>query len=161
MTARRLAMVQFAFATGILAYWGAFFGLGAGAFAGAVDARAFLAFESSFPVPDGCLALALVASGALLLRGDQRGIALTLVTSGALLFLGAVDLSFNLSQGAFSGDATHAAVSALVNATCIGGGASMALAANRASRNRATWCMSDPHWGRIRCHVSRRLHHSS
>ncbi len=160
MTASRLAIVQFAFAAGILAYWAAFFGLGAGAFAGAVDARAFLAFESSFPVADGCLALVLVASGALLLRRDQRGIALTLVASGALLFLGAVDLSFNLQQGAFSGDATHAAANALLNATCIGGGGSMALAANRASKKRATWCMPDPHWGRIQWHVSRRLHQS-
>ncbi len=160
MTAPRLAVVQFVFAAGILAYWVAFFGLGAGAMAGAVERGAFLAFESSFPVADGCLALALVASGTLLLRGDQRGIALTLVASGALLFLGAVDLSFNLMQGAFSADATHAAVNGIVNATCIGGGASMALAANRASRNRATWCMPDPHWRRIRCHASRRFQHS-
>ena len=126
MTTTLLAILQLAFAAGIATYWATFFGLGATAFAGALDERTFLAFETAFPIADGCLALGLAVAGSWLLRHDGRGVHLTLFTSGALVFLGLVDASFNLLNGTYGGEPVPAVVNGILNAACIVGGIGMA-----------------------------------
>lgn len=138
MTTTLLVTLQFAFAAGIATYWAVFFVEGAAAFAGGVDPSAFLAFESAFPVADGCLAVTLAIAGRWLLRRDSRGVPLTLVASGALVFLGLLDAAFNLQNGAYGGAPARAAVNGFLNAACILGGIAMARMAVAERRSPAT-----------------------
>lgn len=121
---RTLASLAIATAVGIAAFWAAFFTVG---LAPDRPPECYLAFERSFPLPDGALALALLAAGVLVRRGAPPGRALALVASGGLVFLGLLDLSFNLQQGVYASSTTDLAVNALINAWCVLLGLALAL----------------------------------
>lgn len=61
----------------------------------------FRAFENTFPLPDGVLAVLLVATAALLLYGSPLAAPFGLVASGMLFYLASLDTWYNLIHGGF------------------------------------------------------------
>ena len=107
---------------GILLFWIAFFSVNL------VPENApacYLAFEHSFPPPDGLLALGLIAAGLLVLRGRPAGGRLSLVNAGGLLFLGVIDISFNLQNGIYGLGLDELISMAAINIWCVAFGASL------------------------------------
>lgn len=151
--ARVLGALEIALALGIAAFWAAFFLLGARAIADPPDEGVYLAFETAFPVADGCLALALALAGTGLLRGSPRGPPLSLAAGGALVFLGLLDASFNVLQGTYAAGLPQALGNALVNAACVAGGAAVvagAWAAGRSAIGRSLPPRSEAERARVR-----------
>lgn len=95
MAPTAIIYLQIATGVGLILFWILFFTVGL-APENAPDSYAD--FERSFPVPDVILALALIASSVLLLRGDPAGVTLSHAGGGALIFLGVLDLSYNLQN---------------------------------------------------------------
>ena len=64
----------------------------------------YYAWETSFTVPDGLLALVLLVGGVMLLRAPRSELARTLLMagSGALIFLGVLDFVYDYSQGMYA-----------------------------------------------------------
>jgi len=122
---RPLAVAEIATGLGILLFWAAFFTIGL------VPANAppcYLAFEHSFPLPDGVLAAGLLAAGTLLRRGRAAGAALSLMCAGGLLFLGLIDVAFNLQNGMYTASLAGGLAVAAINLWCIVLGSALALA---------------------------------
>jgi hypothetical protein len=80
-------------------YWWSFY------FGGAVrtsDARWYTAFESSFPVADGWMALCMLAAGVGLWLGRAWGARAGLMAGAALLYLAAMDITFDIENGMYA-----------------------------------------------------------
>ncbi len=146
--ARRLRLVgglQVVLAIGIAAFWAVFFALGPGAIADPAGERVYLAFETAFPVADGCLALTLALAGSGLLRGRRHGPPLSLAAGGALVFLGLLDASFNAVQGIYQAGPTRAVVNGLVNLACIGGGVAVIAGVTAVEERTPSPACTPPH----------------
>lgn len=64
--------------------------------------RWYTAFESSFPVADGWMALCMLISGVGFLRQRSFAIPWGLMAGSALLYLAALDITFNVENGLYA-----------------------------------------------------------
>ena len=111
------AVLMIATALGLTVFWILFFTVG---LAPDPAPECYLAFEHSFPLPDGFLALALLLAGILRLKQRQEGATLALASAGALIFLGILDFSFNIQNGVYAVSNFDLAANAFINAWCVG-----------------------------------------
>jgi len=82
-----------------LAYWANYFLAG--------DVRVlpdywYSAFEDSFPVADGWMALCMLVAGIGLWRGTRAGALFGLMAGSALIYLAAMDITFNVEHGLYA-----------------------------------------------------------
>ena len=64
--------------------------------------RWYTAFESSFPVADGWMALCMLVSGYGFLRQRRFAAPAGLMAGSALLYLAAMDITFNVENGMYA-----------------------------------------------------------
>ncbi len=96
---RILAALLFAGAAVTAFYWWSFF---SGGDVMVLHARWYRAFESSFPVADGWMALCMAAAGIGLWRGEAWGARAGLLAGSALLYLAAMDITFDVENGMYA-----------------------------------------------------------
>jgi len=94
-----------AIVTGI--YWWSYF---TGGDVMVTHERWYTAFESSFPVADGWMALCMAAAGAGFLMRRTWAAPLGLMAGSALIYLAAMDITFNAQNGMFAPAATNDAM---------------------------------------------------
>jgi len=124
MAGQSIIYLQIATGTGLIIFWILFFTVG---LAPENAPESYEAFERSFPVPDVILALALIASSVLMLKGNPTGVTLSHAGGGALIFLGILDISFNL-QNMFSRQTLKEKLfSGFINLWCVGFGLAILL----------------------------------
>jgi hypothetical protein len=70
----------------------------------------YTAFESSFPVADGWMALCMFAAGAGLWIGKPWGASAGLLAGSALIYLAAMDITFDVENGMYALAATNDAM---------------------------------------------------
>jgi hypothetical protein len=73
-------------------------------------ARWYTAFESSFPVADGWMALCMSAAGIGLWSGKSWGAQMGLLAGSALIYLAAMDITFDVENGMYALAATNDAM---------------------------------------------------
>jgi hypothetical protein len=66
------------------------------------NARWYTAFESSFPVADGWMALCMLAAGIGLWSGRNWGARMGLLAGSALIYLAAMDITFDVENGLYA-----------------------------------------------------------
>jgi hypothetical protein len=120
-----IIILQIATGAGLLIFWALFFTVGL-APKNAPDS--YHDFEHAFPIPDGILSVALIASSVLLLRGNPAGITLSHACAGALVFLGLLDITFNLQNMFARQTWKERFFSAFINLWCVGFGLFILLA---------------------------------
>jgi len=103
-------------AVGLVLFWIGFFTIG---LAPENPPPCYFAYEHSFPLPDIILAIALLASGILLLKNREAGRTLSLVCAGGLMFLGFLDFSFNIQNGIYKTSALDLALNVFINVWCV------------------------------------------
>jgi hypothetical protein len=83
--------------------------------------RWYTAFESSFPVADGWMALCLLAAGIGLWSGKPWGARAGLLAGSARLYLAAMDITFDVENGMYAMAAANDAMKfeAFINATTV------------------------------------------
>jgi hypothetical protein len=64
--------------------------------------RWYTAFESSFPVADGWMALCMAAAGAGFIANRAWASPLGLMAGSALIYLSAMDITFNIENGMYA-----------------------------------------------------------
>lgn len=72
--------------------------------------RWYTAFESSFPVADGWMALCMFGAGIGLWAGTSWGAKLGLLAGSALIYLAAMDITFDVENGMYTLAATNDAM---------------------------------------------------
>jgi len=72
--------------------------------------RWYTAFESSFPVADGWMALCMFGAGIGLWTGSSWGAKLGLLAGSALMYLAAMDITFDVENGMYALAATNDAM---------------------------------------------------
>jgi len=72
--------------------------------------RWYTAFESSFPVADGWMALCMAAAGVGLIANRVWASPLGLMAGSALIYLTAMDVTFNVGNGMYALAATNDAM---------------------------------------------------
>lgn len=87
------AVVLVVTAVGVGLFWGHWFVSGAYRTAGDVCYRAF---ENAFPVPDGVMALLMLATAAAIARRAAEAVPLGLLASGMVLYLASLDLGYDV-----------------------------------------------------------------
>jgi len=99
MSARRVLGICLILTAAVtVAYWVDYF---TSAEVAVVPARWYTAFESSFPVADGWMALTSLLAGIGFWRGSTWAGRLGLLAGSALLYLAAMDITFNLENGLY------------------------------------------------------------
>jgi hypothetical protein len=80
------------------------------------------AFEDSFPVADGWMALCMLGAGIGLWRGTPDGSRFGLLAASGLLYLAAMDITFNVEHGLYALLPKSGAMltEAVINATSLG-----------------------------------------
>ncbi len=126
---RLIASLEIVTGVGLILFWIAFFTVG---LAPENAPPCYFAYEHSFPLPDGVLAILLLIAGILLMRSKPGGRALSLVSAGALVFLGLLDFSFNLQNGVYLTSTIDLVLNAFINLWCVGFGLAVAIAMGRA-----------------------------
>jgi hypothetical protein len=114
-----LALLWIAVAV-VVAYWVVWFFIDRSALA-SLDTPSYFAFESSFPLADGWLAVTWAASAALL--GARRPSAMfwLLASGSASLYLGFMDILFDLENGVYRASDTGAvATEIVINVSSLG-----------------------------------------
>jgi hypothetical protein len=83
--------------------------------------RWYTAFESSFPVADGWMALCMLAAGIGLWSGRPWGARAGLLAGSALLYLAAMDIAFDVENGMYALAAANDAMKfeAFINVTTL------------------------------------------
>ena len=83
--------------------------------------RWYTAFESSFPVADGWMALCMAVAGVGLWRGDGWGARAGLLAGSALLYLAAIDITFDVENHMYAMAAANDAMKfeVFINATTL------------------------------------------
>jgi len=76
----------------------------------ALRARWYTAFESSFPVADGGMALCMSVSGLGFVLQRRFAAPWGLMTGAALLYLAAMDITFDVENGLYASAATNSAM---------------------------------------------------
>jgi hypothetical protein len=88
----------------------------------ASQSEAWFAWELSFPLADGWVALTAIAGAIGLWRGRPTGLLFGLVSGGALVFLGLIDLLFFLENGLYLPMNAEAAIELLIHLWAMGFG---------------------------------------
>jgi hypothetical protein len=125
---RLISSLEIVTSVGLILFWLAFFTVGL------VPDKAppcYFAYEHSFPLPDGVLAILLLVAGILLMRSRPAGRPLSLIAAGALVFLGLLDFSFNLQNGIYMTSTVDLVLNALINVWCVGFGLAVAIIVGR------------------------------
>jgi len=125
---RAIPILEIITACGLILFWIGFFTIG---LAPETPPECYFAYEHAFPLPDSLLAVLLLVSGILLLRGELLGNKLALVGSGALIFLGLLDFSFNFQNGIYSSSMVDLIMNVFINLWCVGFGIAIAWAYSR------------------------------
>ncbi len=120
LSEKTVAVLELVTGLGIILFWVGFFTVG---LAPANPPDGYFIYEHSFPPPDSALALTLIASAVLLMRGKPLGRPLSLVAGGGLIFLGVIDFSFNIQNGMYAISALDALLNGFINLWCVGLGA--------------------------------------
>jgi hypothetical protein len=128
-TMKALGVLEICTAVGIVTFWALFFTVGL-APQGAPDC--YEAYEHSFVGPDALLAVCLLVSGVLLVKGRRWGLNLSTACGGGLVFLGAADIGFNLMNGVYAASFEDLVLNAAVNLWCAGAGLLFVIAPSRA-----------------------------
>lgn len=83
--------------------------------------RWYTAFESSFPVADGWMALCMLAAGIGLWSGKPWGARAGLMAGSALIYLAAMDITFDVENGLYAMAAANDAMKfeVFINATTL------------------------------------------
>jgi hypothetical protein len=83
--------------------------------------RWYTAFESSFPVADGWMALCMLAAGIGLWSGRTWGARAGLLAGSSLIYLAAMDITFDAENGMYATAATNDAMKfeVFINATTL------------------------------------------
>jgi hypothetical protein len=86
-----------------------------------IAARWYTAFESSFPVADGWMALCAALAGIGLILGRPFGPRFGLMGGAAILYLAAMDITFDIENGMYALAAASDAMKfeIFINATCV------------------------------------------
>jgi hypothetical protein len=113
---KTVARAQVATGIGISVFWVLFFTVG---LAPANPPLCYFAFERAFPLPDGVLAISLLAAGTLVSMGRPGGHTLCLGSAGGLIFLGLLDASFNIQNGIYASSLIEGIAAAAINLWCI------------------------------------------
>jgi hypothetical protein len=125
---RLISVLEIVTAGGLSLFWLAFFTVGL------VPENAptcYFAYEHSFPLPDGLLAILLLVAGILLILNKPWGSKLSLVAAGALVFLGLLDFSFNIQNGIYMTSTIDLVLNAFINVWCVGFGVAIAVLIGR------------------------------
>jgi len=125
---RLIASLEIVTSVGLILFWLAFFTVG---LAPDKAPPCYFAYEHSFPLPDGVLAILLLVAGILLMRSRPAGRPLSLVAAGALVFLGLLDFSFNLQNGIYMTSTVDLVLNAFINVWCVGFGLAVAIIVGR------------------------------
>jgi hypothetical protein len=80
-------------------YWSSYF---TGGDVMVLHERWYTAFESSFPIADGWMALCMAIAGVGLWRGDAWGARAGLLAGSALIYLAAMDITFDVENGMYA-----------------------------------------------------------
>ena len=104
---------------GTVVYWTVFFTSGALHVRG--DA-AYLAFERSFPLADGWMAVCALLGALGLWRRRSWGLLFGLLAGSSLVFLGCMDVMWNLNEGSYAIASGAMAAETVINAFCLAGG---------------------------------------
>ena len=121
---RLIASLEIVTGVGLILFWIAFFTVG---LAPDMAPPCYFAYEHSFPLPDGILAILLLIAGILLMRSRPAGRPLSLIYAGALVFLGLLDFSFNLQNGIYLTSIVDLVLNAFINLWCAGFGLAVAI----------------------------------
>ncbi|MDD5397955.1 MAG: hypothetical protein PHU70_02625 [Dehalococcoidia bacterium] len=113
---RLIASLEIVTGVGLILFWLAFFTVG---LAPEKAPPCYFAYENSFPLPDGILAVLLLIAGILLMKSNPAGRILSLVGAGALVFLGLLDFSFNLQNGIYLTSVIDLVLNAFINLWCV------------------------------------------
>ncbi len=99
-------------------YWWSYF---AGGDVMVTDARWYTAFESSFPIADGWMALCAAAAGIGLWRNGAWGARFGLMAASAILYLAAMDITFDVENGMYGLVSSSGAMKfeVFINVTCL------------------------------------------
>jgi len=127
---RLIASLEIVTGIGLILFWIAFFTVG---LAPDKAPPCYFAYEYSFPLPDGVLAILLLVAGILLMRSRPAGRPLSLVAAGALIFLGLLDFSFNLQNGIYLTSTVDLVLNAFINIWCVGFGLAVSIIMCRTS----------------------------
>ena len=125
---RLISALEIVTAGGLSLFWLAFFTVG---LAPENAPPCFFAYEHSFPLPDGLLAILLLVAGILLMLNKPWGSKLSLVAAGALVFLGLLDFSFNIQNGIYMTSTVDLVLNAFINVWCVGFGVAIAVLIGR------------------------------
>lgn len=123
-----MASLEIVTGVGLVLFWAAFFTVG---LAPENAPTCYFAYEHSFPLPDGLLAVLLLAAGILLMRNSPWGVKLSLAAGGALVFLGVLDFSFNIQNGVYLTSTIDLVLNAFINIWCVGFGLALIVMAGR------------------------------
>jgi hypothetical protein len=113
---RLIASLQIVTAVGLILFWVAFFTVG---MAPDKPPACYFAYENSFPLPDGLLAVLLLVTGISMMKNSAAGRKLTLVAAGALMFLGVLDFSFNIQNGVYTASTLDLVLNVAINLWCV------------------------------------------
>jgi hypothetical protein len=85
-----------------------------------IDARWYTAFESSFPIADGWMALCGLFAGVAFLTGSRYAGALGLLAASAIIYLTCMDVTFDVENGMYALAATNDAMKfeVFINGAC-------------------------------------------
>jgi len=119
-----IAILELLTAVGLIIFWILFFTVG---LAPKNPPAGYLPYEHSFPLPDGLLALLLLAAGTLILLNNPLGANLSLIAAGALVFLGVLDFSFNIQNGMYKTSKMDLVLNAFINVWCVVFGVAIAI----------------------------------
>jgi hypothetical protein len=119
-----IAILELLTAVGLILFWIGFFTIG---LAPKNPPKGYMEYEHSFPLPDGLLALLLLAAGILLLLNNPWGNHLSVIAAGALIFLGVLDFSFNIQNGVYKISKSDLILNAFLNIWCVGFGIAIAV----------------------------------
>lgn len=125
---RLVASLEIVTSVGLILFWLAFFTVG---LAPDNAPPCYFAYEHSFPLPDGVLAILLLVAGILLMRSRPGGRTLSLIAAGALVFLGLLDFSFNLQNGVYLTSTIDLVLNAFINIWCVVFGIAIAVLIGR------------------------------
>ena len=119
-----IAILELLTGVGLILFWIGFFTIG---LAPKNPPQGYMEYEHSFPLPDGLLAILLLAAGILLLLNNPWGSHLSLIAAGALVFLGVLDFSFNIQNGVYKISKSDLILNAFLNIWCVGFGVAIAV----------------------------------
>lgn len=99
-------------------YWWSYFN---GGDVRVINERWYTAFESSFPVADGLMALFSALAGIGFLFGRSWAARFGLLAAGTILYLAAMDITFDVENGMYALAAVNDAMKfeIFINVTCV------------------------------------------